>query len=560
MIDPIEAAAGAGPAPIRYRVRVGVTGHRSLRHPDAVAGRVSEILDSAIDRLFDEPAPRDSRVTPWAFTVVTALAEGADRLVAREVLRTPESGIEVILPLAREDYLEDFETGDSRREFDELCARATGERAIECMGGSRSGMPERGPDARGAAYLRAGRTVVERCDVLIALWDGTPARGTGGTGEIVAYAREVGRPIVIVSDEEHPTVAVQLGEPLRAGALRRMEVFNTFEPPERERRAYEENAYRGMFEASGAEAVAEGAKRAVRERLIPYYVCASLIAKRNKRRHARAGLLAYLLSPAAVAAVAIGALVHSAALVGGAVELALLATILVVLFYADRQKVHKQWIEARFVAERVRSAMFCVACGLAPSRTGVPPWLLHTGGADAWAFRAGDEIARRLGALPPADPAACAALRTFVQRVWLDEQIRFHERRSAELGGVSRWLESAGQWTFVAALGAAALHVGLTALGPGASLRTLERPVVFLALVLPAIGASIGGIRTHREYSRLERRHQAMAGILRHLRERSSAVESLEELNALLREAEGVMLQESGEWLALMRYARIQAA
>ncbi len=33
-----------------------------------------------------------------------------------------------------------------------------------------------------------GLVVVERCDLLLAIWDGHPAHGLGGTADIVAYA------------------------------------------------------------------------------------------------------------------------------------------------------------------------------------------------------------------------------------------------------------------------------------------------------------------------------------------------------------------------------------
>jgi hypothetical protein len=553
-------SAPVRPAPVPYRVRVGVTGHRSLRDPAAAAGRVREILESSVGRLFDGPLPRDPRVTPWAFTVITALAEGADRLVAWEVLRTPESEIEVLLPFPRKEYRRDFATGASRREFDELCARAGGEQAIGRVGPGVPGAAGSGAAGRGADYLRTGRAVVDRCDVLIALWDGQPARGVGGTADVVAYARERRRPLVIVGADAPHAVSVERGEPMSAGALRRTETFNTFPARETARLAYEENAYRESFGRDEAAAVGDGARRMVREALVPCYVTASMIAKRNRGRHAGAGLLAYVLSPAAVAAVALGAVVHSAALIGCAVELLLLAAVLGVVFHADRHKVHRKWIEARYVAERIRSAMFCVVCGAAPSRIGVPPWLLYGGGDEAWAFRAADEVARRVGVPPPVEPGAFEGLRTFVQRAWLDEQARYHRRRAVEVGATSRRLELAGKWTFAGALGIAGVHLALTGTGLGESLLALERPVVFLALVLPAIAASIGGIRAHREYSRLERRHQVMAGMLGHLRDRFSSAESLEEMYPLLREAEDVMLQESGEWLALMRYARIDAA
>ena len=39
---------------------------------------------------------------------------------------------------------------------------------------------------------------VDGSDVLIAVWDGEPARGRGGTAEVVAYARSLGKPVVLI--------------------------------------------------------------------------------------------------------------------------------------------------------------------------------------------------------------------------------------------------------------------------------------------------------------------------------------------------------------------------
>jgi CTP synthase (UTP-ammonia lyase) len=54
-------------------------------------------------------------------------------------------------------------------------------------------------EARKKAYEIVGHHVVNHCDVLIALWDGRPSRGRGGTAEIVAYAREKKCPMLIIS-------------------------------------------------------------------------------------------------------------------------------------------------------------------------------------------------------------------------------------------------------------------------------------------------------------------------------------------------------------------------
>src|SRR5919202_4996272 len=157
---------------IPYRLRVGVNGHRRL--PDDPL--LVEQVDRALERVRQlVPSSPD---TPIRFAVVSPLAEGADRLVARMVLADPETLLEVALPLPLYDYQTDFTTEESKREFQNLLARAV--RVVE--------LPE--CETRAEAYEQAGQYVVERCDVLIALWDGQPSRGRGGTAEIVQWARE----------------------------------------------------------------------------------------------------------------------------------------------------------------------------------------------------------------------------------------------------------------------------------------------------------------------------------------------------------------------------------
>ena len=46
--------------------------------------------------------------------------------------------------------------------------------------------------------MAAGRLLVERSDRLIAVWDGLPARGPGGTADVVAYARALSRPVTVL--------------------------------------------------------------------------------------------------------------------------------------------------------------------------------------------------------------------------------------------------------------------------------------------------------------------------------------------------------------------------
>jgi hypothetical protein len=128
---------------------------------------------------------------PWSngsvLQVISPLAEGADRLVARAAI---EEGATLIapLPFTRQAYVKDFDDAASRADFFALLEQA-GE-IIELDG-------RRGGDAeRRAAYAAVGAWVASECDILIAVWDGRKASGAGGTAEVVDRARQLGRPVL----------------------------------------------------------------------------------------------------------------------------------------------------------------------------------------------------------------------------------------------------------------------------------------------------------------------------------------------------------------------------
>jgi len=160
------------------RFVIGVTGHRKISQDTSLA----EAVRSAIAGIL-EKVGGDGGTTP-ELVVLSALAEGADRLVAREALKFPGARLEVVLPMSRDDYERDFQKGRSKAEFEALLDRAV---HIEQL------LPE---GTRDETYERAGQYVVDHCDLLVALWDGRPAAGQGGTGDIVRYARERKRPLL----------------------------------------------------------------------------------------------------------------------------------------------------------------------------------------------------------------------------------------------------------------------------------------------------------------------------------------------------------------------------
>ncbi|MFD6231247.1 hypothetical protein ACFWFZ_30945 [Streptomyces sp. NPDC060232] len=149
--------------------RIGVTGHRSL--PDAVLGHVESGLRAVLG----------GREGP--LEALSSLADGADQLFAAVAL---ECGADLTVVIPSEDYEEAFEGTEALDRYQRLRRRATQEIR---MGFARS---------TDEAYYAAGTYIADSCDRLVAVWDGRPARGHGGTAEIVAYARSLGKPVTVL--------------------------------------------------------------------------------------------------------------------------------------------------------------------------------------------------------------------------------------------------------------------------------------------------------------------------------------------------------------------------
>lgn len=170
----MTAAVKGDPARNRPGLIIGVTGHRDIDPEDP---RLREIIARELEQL--------RRTAPDPHTVVlSCLAEGADRLVAHLALDYLGAELVATLPMQPDDYRRDFLRAESLRDFDELVEAAA--RVVILVNGQPPPGGFRGM-ARTRRYACAGAYIVAHCDVLLALWDGQPARGVGGTGQIVEW-------------------------------------------------------------------------------------------------------------------------------------------------------------------------------------------------------------------------------------------------------------------------------------------------------------------------------------------------------------------------------------
>ena len=154
---------------------VGVTGRSRL---------AEESVEPVRRAMFEFLRPRAEELVG-----MTCLARGADQVFADVVL---ELGGALAVVVPAEDYFTSITDPASRERCGGYLDAATSTVTVD--------FEESGP----AAYLAASRYLVDRCDVLLAVWDGG---GGSGTADAVSYARDRGRPVVVIRPDaaRHPS-------------------------------------------------------------------------------------------------------------------------------------------------------------------------------------------------------------------------------------------------------------------------------------------------------------------------------------------------------------------
>ncbi len=150
------------------RPRVGMTGHQTM------SPRTAAAVEQAI---------RAELLSRGPFVGVCSLAVGADQIFAGLVLET-DNVLEVVIP--SHGYESTFEQSVDLLRYRELLDRAACSVRLD------------NDDPTEAAFFAAGREVVRRSDILLAVWDGRPAAGLGGTADVVAYAKNLDREVVVI--------------------------------------------------------------------------------------------------------------------------------------------------------------------------------------------------------------------------------------------------------------------------------------------------------------------------------------------------------------------------
>jgi hypothetical protein len=150
-------------------MRIGITGHRGL------SGDTERSVTAVIrDAVNSYPATD--------LVGVSCIADGPDAWFAQAILDHGGS-LEVVVPA--EKYRASLPEWH-HPVYDDLIHRA-------------SEVHETGlTDSDSNAHMAGSEALVGLVDELLAVWDGQPARGYGGTADVVAYAERTGVPVRVL--------------------------------------------------------------------------------------------------------------------------------------------------------------------------------------------------------------------------------------------------------------------------------------------------------------------------------------------------------------------------
>lgn len=158
----------------RIPIVVGTVGHRDLSTTDkAIAKAVRRECRLLRKKHRDSP-----------FLVLSGLAEGADRLIAGIAMEELGAALIAVLPFPAADFCADFKTEASRQEFLSFIGRSSATFDVHLPSDEQWKQPG---GMRDAQYARVGALIAEQSQILLALWDGRPARGVGGTADVVGW-------------------------------------------------------------------------------------------------------------------------------------------------------------------------------------------------------------------------------------------------------------------------------------------------------------------------------------------------------------------------------------
>jgi hypothetical protein len=584
----------AAPPTVPFVLAVGVTGHRAEVLEAGDVERLRERVRQTLllieqgGRALLERERDCFALGPPRLRFVSPIADGADQIAAELALELGWE-LQAILPFAREHYRESLANHGARERFDALLECSTC--LLELPGD---------PDDSMDAYVMTGRATVAHCDVLIAIWDGKPPRGRGGTAEVVQLALTRGTAIVHVPlDPESetrllwsafdPAVVTVADDPGVARALDKTHVDAVLTgllmpPPDRQEQDFLKYFLRERLRHFRTRIeyplllAAAGVKRfnprnftdkycaaQIRDEWQRYrsscadahniiapidlleeaYSWADRLATHFAQTYRSGHIFNFVLGGVAVCLGLSSFMVPHLKLEEAVLEMLITIGIIVNARVGTKQEWHRRWLDYRQLAERLRPMRTLKLLGIAAPD---PPGTETNPVPRRWIDWYAGGIWRAMGCSSGSIDARCAnRLADAIADHEVAPQVAYHERHAEQIEMLDHRLELVGTILFVATF-----LVSVAAIvGYATDTWFVNRYGNWFTLIsagFPALGTAIFGIRFQADFGGDAVRSMATADTLRHIDDELRKDVSLTRTADLAEQAGRIMLSDLDEW------------
>jgi hypothetical protein len=584
----------SGPPRLPFVLSVGVTGHRADVLPegslDVLRTRIRDVL-LLVAAAGQDLLNRESdcfAADPPRLRFVSPVADGADQIAAEVALELGWE-LQVVLPFEREPYRASLANPGARERFDALLARA--DCVLELPGKS---------DHLLDAYVMTGRATVAHCDMLIAVWDGLPPRGRGGTGEVVQLAITRGTAVIhlpldpaaeprLLWSAFDPTVLTFFDDPTAERPLDRpdMDVLlkGLLMPPpdeqeqeflkrftrERLRNIRTRIEYPLLLTAAGVRRIKRGdlnekyCAQQIRDEWRRYregcaqahnidapidlleraYSWADRLATHFAQTYRSGHIFNFVLGGFAVCLGLSAFMAPHLKFEFAGLELVITFAIILNAHVGSRNEWHRRWLDYRQLAERLRPMRSLKLLGIAAPD---PPGTETNPVPKRWIDWYASGIWRAIGCPSGLIDAHCAArLARAIAEYEVGPQVSYHEHHAHQIEALDRRLEWVATVLFATTLVVSvATMIGLTV---GADfVNTYGNWFTLISAGFPALGTAVFGIRFQADFGGDALRSLATANTLRQIDEELCKDVTLTRAADLTEQAGRIMLADLDEW------------
>ena len=590
--EAVAERAFRGPPAVPFVFSVGVTGHRSeVLEKGNVEDLRKRVRDSLLlleqsARALLEQARECFAEGPARLRFVSPIADGADQIAASIALELGWE-LQAVIPFARDVYRASLANDAGRERFDRLVEQAYC--VLELPGDLNDSVD---------AYVMIGRATVAHCDALIAIWDGEPPRGRGGTAEVVQLALSRGTAVVhvpVVPQFEtrvlwaafDPTVVTVADDPGIARPLDREHVDTLLAglllPPMENQeqhfltrfRAEQLRHFRTRFEYPLLLA-ATGVKKfksqsddyyaaqihdeweryragcadahnilAPIDLLEEAYSWADRLATHFAQTYRSGHIFNFVLGGVAVCLGLAAFMAPHLKLEEAVLEMLITIAIILNAHIGTKQEWHRRWLDYRQLAERLRPMRTLKLLGIAAPD---PPGTETNPIATRWIEWYAGGIWRAMGCPSGSIDAACAMrLACAIADHEVEPQVSYHERHAEQIEKLDHRLEQVGTTLFIATL-VVSIATIIAYAGNLAFVNTYGNWFTLVSAGFPALGTAVFGIRFQADFGGDAVRSMATSNTLRQIDEELRKDATLSRAADLAEQAGRIMLADLDEW------------